>query len=522
MSNDIDLRKLRDMAESLLNGKGLFVSSVVDRVRTAASKYPHDQAIRTVQLAMEQKFKKEGSLSSISQKDFQSLYDQVSGFGNRTHFLEELGDLLLEDRVKKVANYNEEHVKGLRNHGDTLNIHDEQKSSELQGLWGEPDTAQIRSASAENGRRGLEIELNSLGFSQATVEVAAFDNNFVVFAAEVGTRSGRVPFLVPAEVRSGSVLMPSVFVAGDQFKDLTAANLRSHVNSNLTTIKHATPKAVINTLNKLVGNEATDISKQAFDNSSVPMHGAEFYMDPIGRGDGSEDRLPIDDKMAHVPLPAALKGIGEDAIQETLVEAGLSYDRDTVLAAKQMVANELKLANISFDTIKIASEFDGGITVATNIRGKGGKKKIEVPVEIVNGSVLMPNSFISGPMVGSFDETGLGSFASKTEGAESDPFLNDKYAMTYPELHKLVLKKAAYGDFIEATDALSVINEKFGHEFHRFAHEDLLDLLKAGYGKEEKPLTAMERFAEEAALKAKDKESQIKMSGNAMLFYPGE
>lgn len=520
MSNDVDIRELIQLADSLLNGKEFFVSSVAERIRKAASKYPHDQAIRTLQLAVEQKLKREGSISTISQMEFQSLYDDVSGLGNRTRFVEELGDLLLEDRVSKVANYNDDFVKGLRDHGSTLNIYDEQKIAELQGLWGEPDTAQIRRASAENGRRGIEIELESLGFSQPSVEVADFNDNFVVFAAEVGTRRGRVPFLVPAEVKEGSVLMPSVFVSGDQFKDLTADNVKVHVNSDITAMKHATPKAVLATLSSLVGGPA--VVKEASGEFKVSLSGPEFYMDPLGHTDPSVEQLPIDDKMPQVQLPPALQGLGEDVIKETLVEAGLSYDRNTVLSAKQLVANELKIANVPFDTVKVASEFDGGITLAANISGKGGKKKIEIPVEVVEGSVLMPSSFISGPMVGSFDESGLRSFADQIEGEARDPFLTDKYAMSYPNLHKLVLKKAAYGDFIEATDALNIINEKFGPEFHRAAHEDLLDLLKAGYGQDEKPLTAMERFAEEAALKAKDKESQIKMSGNAMLFYPAE
>lgn len=520
MSNDVDIKELIQLADSLLNGKEMFVSSVVDRIRKAASKYPHDQAIRTLQVAVEQRFKKEGSLGTISQAEIQSYYDDVSGLGNRTHFTEELGDLLLEDRVGKVAHYDDEYVKGLRNHGESLDIYDNQRVGELQGLWGEPNTAMIRSASAENGRRGIEIELESLGFSQPSVEVTDYNDNFIVFAAEVGTRKGRVPFLIPTEVKEGSVLMPSVFVSGDEFRDLTADNLHNHVNSDITKMKHATPKAILTTLNSFIAGP--DVVKEAAGDFAAPLSGPEFYMDHLGHTDPSVNRDYIDEAAPQVPLPPALQGLGEDLIRETLVEAGLSYDRETVLTAKQIVSNELKLANISFDTIKVASEFDGGITLAVNIGGKGGKKKIEVPVEVVEGSVLMPSSFISGPMAGSFDESGLNAFANQVEGEARDPFLTDKFAMTYPELHKLVLKKAAYGDFIEATDSLNIINEKFGPDFHRAAHEDLLDLLKVGYGQDDKPLTAMERFAEEAALKAADKESQIKMTGNTMLFYPAE
>jgi hypothetical protein len=147
--------------------------------------------------------------------------------------------------------------------------------------------------------------------------------------------------------------------------------------------------------------------------------GPALYMSDIGHTDNSlNTQLPIDDRVEEVPLPKALKGLGESVIRETLVEAGLSYPRELVIAAKQLVANELKLANIIHDKIFVESEFTDGITIATNITGKGGKKRIEVPVEIANDKVLMPSGFTSGAMAGPFTEDSLKSFANKVDGAD--------------------------------------------------------------------------------------------------------
>lgn len=524
MPNNADIKEIGALAKTLLDGKEYFVGSLVDRLRKAADKYPHDQAIRTMELAFNKIAKSQGPSAIMNQSQIQSYYDDVSGLGNRNVFMEELGDLLLEDRVSKVANYNEDHAKSLRDNGNDLDIYDRAKIAEMEGLWGAPNEKEIKRAFAESGRRGIEIELESLGFAQPTVEVMDQTDHFVVFAAEVATRKGRVPFLIPAEVKQASVLMPSVFVSGDSFKDLTADNIRAHLNSDITNMKHASPKAVIETLNRLTGKDEELFKEAGIDDgmTNVELSSPGFFMDPVGHNDPNVNRLPIDDKMPEVPMPPALQGLSDSVIKETLVEAGLSYDRDTVIAAKTMVSNELKLANISHETIKVESEFDGGITVATNIVGSGGKKTISVPVEILNGRVLMPKSFISGPMAGPFNEKDLRAFANSEEGESTSPFLNDKIDMSFAQLHEFIMKKAAYGDFIEVTDALGIVSEKFGEQLHRIAHDDLMDLLKAGYVEEEKPLTAMERFAEEAARKAKDKESQIKMTNNAMLFYPNE
>jgi hypothetical protein len=426
----------------------------------------------------------------------------------------------LEDRVAKVASYNEGFVSGLRDSGQELQLVDDDKVNEFANLWRSPDEQVAKSAFIDGGRRGIEIELQSLGFSQPTVEVAAKDNNFVVFAAEVGTRKGRVPFLVPAEIKSGSVLMPSVFVSGDEFKDLTLDNIKSHVISAEAS-KQVSPQAVLSTLNRLTGKTSNQNKVSvASDDGQMSFASPELFMDPLGFDQPVADI--ISDRADPVAMPAELVGLSQDMIHETLVEAGLSFDRETVLAAKKVVSNELRLAKISHDTIKVASEFNGGITLVTNVSGRGGKKKIEVPVEVVNGYPLIPGSFTSGAFAASFDEAGLQSFANQAEGAAFDPFISDKYGMSFDQLHKMALRKAAYGDFIEATEVLTVINEKFGHDFHRIAHDDLIDLLKIGYGDEEKPMTAMERFAADASAKAKDKESQIRMTTNSMLFYPKE
>ena len=87
MSYKLDeFAKLAELAQSLLGGKEYLIGTIAQRLHKAASKYPHDQAIRSMQFVVDKRIDKEGGAVIISQKDFQDLYDQVSGLGNAAKF----------------------------------------------------------------------------------------------------------------------------------------------------------------------------------------------------------------------------------------------------------------------------------------------------------------------------------------------------------------------------------------------------------------------------------------------------
>lgn len=504
------------MAETLLNGREYFIGDLAKRFASTAERHPHDQAIRGVQQVLQKRAQRLGAFHPVSQADVQSIYDQVSSLGNRQVFAEEFGDLLIR-KAAPVAHRNEAYVAGLRDSGTSMELVSPEETAKYAGLFGEKI---VITASAESGRKGLETELKNLGFPQPVVAVVGRDDNFVIYSAEVSGRKGRVPFLIPAEVKLGSVLMPSVFVSGDEFRDLTTENIRNHV-VNIDSIRsHAGPAAVLQTLHRLTDRPVEKIAQASDEGSShIAMSVPEFFSNSRSE---SEDRpvYAIEDRAPQARMPEALAGLTQDMLDETLAEAGVSMDRNTVIAAKRMLSRELQAAGIHSDTIKVASEFDGGINLVTNISGSGGRKRIEVPIEVSAGHLQMPTIFTSGAFASSFDSASLKSFASQTEGESFDPKLSDKISMSFTQLHQFAMKKTAFGDFAEAMEALGTISEKFGHDYHRIAHDDVMDLMKAGFGEAEQPVTAMDRFIAEAAEKARNSDNQIRMNSNAMLFYP--
>lgn len=513
-----DIQELAKLAQSLLDGKEYLIGSIADRFNRAATKHPHDQTIRAMQNVFERRIAKEGGLLLVSQKDIQALYDEVSNLGSAVKFEEELGDLLLDNRRQSNAAYNSDYVNSIRDSGNPMELADPESVAELEGVFAGPDDKLAQSKFVENGRKGVIMELNSMGFAKPSIEVAARDSNFVVYAAEIETRHGRIPFLIPAEIKLGSVLLPSVFVSGNEFMDLNAENIKIHINKVIgSTVKLATPTTVLNTLNKLVNN--TEIIRQASEIglTDIVPQGPGYYRDFIE--EQPHELLSLQPE--HVEVPQELRGLSDSMIKETLLEAGLSFDRNIVLAAKSMLARELRGYGLTHEKIAIASEYPGGIILAVNVLGKGGKKGIEIPIEIASGQVLLPTTFVSGASAKNFDEQTLRAFADAQQEGEFNATLSDKYDMSFKDLYSSTLTSAARGNFVEVEESLAVIAEKFGPEFHKVAFSDLMQLVDIGFNQPvDKPMDEVERYIQNAAENIRHKEADISMSKSLIYLYP--
>jgi len=523
-----DIIELGKIAEGFLKGKDYFVGTVTDRLRVVAEQNPYDQALRTMHSVFEKRFSKEGALAIVSQHEIQELYDEVGGLGSAELFRSELGDLLLNNHNPNVAHHNDDYIATLRGRGrgDDLQEVDQEIIQEFESLFSEPTDKIYHGAAINSGKRGVQLELISMGFENPAVEIAARNDDFVVYAAEVDTRFGRTPLLVPAEVKLGSVLLPSVFVSGNEFVDFTQQNVLAHAELTRSIKQSATPNGVLTTLAKLKGS--TQVVKTASNDQNHLDEQIEttyffeapgLYSELVDEGPAHGEGLDF----LQIDVPEPLRGLTEDFISETLVESGLSFDREAVLKAKNVLANELRGMGFNPDKIKIASEFPEGIVLSTAIVGKGGKKTIEVPIEIKNGGVLMPNTFTSGVNVKAFNEKNIKSLADTKEEGEFNAIFSDKHHMNFDELYNRSLKNAAYGNFLEVEECLAVIENKFGESFHKTAFDDLMELVRIGFNSvEEKPLDAIDEYIKTAAENIRHKEANMKMSSTLLFLYPEE
>lgn len=517
MSQTFDAGKLIRQAEQLLEGREFFVNTVLERVREASNRFPHDGAIRTVQSVLERRAAGGHSLSTISQLEFQEIYNEISGLGRPEIFREALGDMLLVSAPEATTHYNEEFASSLRSSGTELDVADPNLTESLAGLFDDPSKL-AQGSFIDNGRKGVELELRSLGFAQPSVEVATRNDRFVIYTAAIDSPSGRFAALIPAEIKLGSVLLPTVFVSGSQFLELTPDNLRAHAQMVASSGRQTHPQKILDTLTAAV--EQTEAVQKLATASSDDFE-ASMAIPELLRPEIKEDPRPAElDLHVQAEVPQALEHFTEGMLRDVLAEAGLSFPPALVAQAKSIVSNELHTMGIACRKVAVASEFDGGVMVAANIAGPGGAKTIEVPIEIVNGRTLMPSVFTSGVHAKPFDEENLKSFAMNREEGQFSAIMSDKYGMSFKDLHNMAMKSAAYGKFVEVEESLAVISERFGDQFYKVAFNDLMGLLNIGFGEGEKPIDAMDKYMKEAMARARDYESNIKMSSNLMYLHP--
>lgn len=504
-SPSFDASQLLRAAEQLLNGREFFLTTVLSRLNEAASAFPHDGAIRTAQRVIENKVKKGGSLATISQAEFQGIYDDVCGLGNKVAFREALGDLLLNKEFIQTAHENDSFARSLRGDETEVSIVNQDEVEKLAGLFDET-SGPAKGSFVDNGRKGVELELEGMGFPSPNVEVAAKNDKFVLYVAGIDTNKGRISTLIPAEIKMGTVLMPSVFIGEDGFEGLTKENIGRYAQNAALTGKTHNPALILELMTEADAGIDRGFKVEATENRGYYKNLGEISSDFFAT--------------SPVKTPASIEHLTDSMVRDALAEAGLSYPPQIVALAKAAVSEELSDFGVQCGKVVVASEFDGGLTLAATIYGTGGTKTIQIPVEIVNNKPLMPSVFTSGVVAQPFEKDALHKFAgSRTDGTFSAMY-TDKFGMPFKDLHKFALKNAAYGNFVEVEETLAVIAERFGDSFHKIAFDDLMGLLNAGFAKEEKPLDTMERYIKEANEQAKTKEANIKMSSNFMYLNP--
>jgi hypothetical protein len=217
-------------------------------------------------------------------------------------------------------------------------------------------------------------------------------------------------------------------------------------------------------------------------------------------------------------MPSALMGLVTNDVRDSLVESGLSFGKDTILTAKTIVRDQLDAAGLRTERLAVDSEWEGGLVISANIIGSGGKKTIQVPVEVIASQVLMPSVFMSGIVVDSFDAEPLRRFASEQAVGVFNAAFSTKSGWAYKDLYAHVIKNASFGNMIEAEDAMAVIAEEYGPELHRTAFIDLTEALARN--SDQSPVDEYENMIAEAVQKAELDHDRIKMSSTLMFMYP--
>lgn len=481
MTNFSSLKMQAELALSKLEGKRYIVSDLNARLQKAATENPQDTVITAMARVVEQvNSKNPGKI--VSQAEVEQLYNELIGLNvTGTKFREVLGDLLLSETTSVQPN--EDYIQGMRDDPNRGEIDFDSDPAIKEGLdvLFTPQSDRYDPQCAAAAKEKVELELRSLGFDNTRVRLAGGDSRFVVFAADLDTNRGSVRIFIPADA-SGKQL-PSVFVAGQRFEELSIPTLNAYLSEAASrTNRLPDVSAILNSLNVLTGNVKTTMPTDNFSKvaSKLPdANGSEGLSAPGTFASLLDESKNIGEvEIPLTPTPEPLKALASE-IEENVLEASVGYPQAAVRMTKRMLIAELGSMGFKGAQVKIAATAPDGFICEATINTPKGKTTIEIPIEMRGHAPLLPTVFAKDDYVADFNASNLHAFAKSdiVAGGLISRYDSDLNGMNLAQLKDRIIKAALNEDYDVCDEAISVIGEKFDTETFRNVIADYHQLL---------------------------------------------
>jgi hypothetical protein len=473
--------ELKRRAETLLaqleRGKEYTVGHVSQRVGQAAANHPQDTVIRAVAGVLES-MSRQNPGRLISQAEMDQIYNQLVGLdASGTRFREVLGDLLLSEKPASAApdpRYAEARRDPLQ---EALSETEPALAKELGAMFGFVDSHYDPKLATE-AREKVGMELHSMGVRGARVRIAGGNPRHLVFAADIDTNRGAIRVYIPVEASGGK--LPSVFVAGDRFAELTPANLKTHLEQTairgdrLPEVSAVLKSLDIITMQAKPTMPADKVAKIAAmlpenDGSAGLSAPGLFATLPEGKGVG-EVEIP------RTEPPEALRPLAAE-IEESVLEAAVGYPQVAVRLAKRMLLAELAAMGFKGTQVRVAAPTSDGFICEAALNTPRGKIAIDVPIEMRDNQPLMPAVFAQGDKVEDFNEANLKAMLAREPETVNIAVRRDSQllGMNYHDLKDTLIRSAADGNLAVCDEVMEAIAEKYGPEIYR---NTLLDYQK--------------------------------------------
>lgn len=448
MTNRFNISELARLAKAVLDtklsGQDFMLEDVCNVTRAAYERYPEDSVIKKVAFTIEKMAEHSKPGATISQAEITSVYNNFADLSGNSKFRTVLGHLLLGDKQAQ-SSQNPDYTKMNRVDAEdsgitTDTLVDQAAVKPLIEIFG-GDTSSMTTYDAGLARRGVEFvaaELKSIGQDCSDIKVIDGDDNMIVYAANFNTTTGTTAISIPVEIKDGTPLFPSAFLAGEELKQLTAENLIEYIASQKT----------------------------------------ETDFDVI-----TAEARPDVDITPDVEMPKELAHIAKD-FEDGIIEAASAFGADAINKGKTTVAMELAAAGFKNAQVKFGSESADSVIYLAAIHTPKGYVSIEVPVEMhamASGgySPLSPAYFAYDGLVEDFTAPKLQRFALRVPQPSSfTTTCSTAYSyMTLPEIKDEIVKSASENDYVSCEEALAKINEKFTEEDFKNAVADYHNLL---------------------------------------------
>lgn len=475
-----NITNIKSEAEKLLKelqrGNEYIIAQVDSRMRQAVIQYPRDTVIRAVAGVIEKMAFNDPS-RVISQGEINKIYNNLAGLNSNTQFREALGDFL-NTSITKTSSENSEFVSKRRDTQDnTLDVL-AGVNNELKILFEQSEDKYDRNKIASAKNR-VDTELSMIGFNKTRTKFAGGSSNFLIFSSDLDTNRGAVRIYVPCEANSQN--LPSVFVGGDQFMELTAENINNHIINSANFRTQLPPvHAILHSLNILTANAKKAMPESEFNKiaNKIPTDKTMPLSAPSLLGE-IPDWKPLGTvQMPKVNVPEPLKIMASD-LEEQMVETALDFPLASVRTAKNMLASEINAMGFSGTQVKISAPTQDGFICEAILNTPKGKVSIEVPIEMKQNRPLMPSVFAKQDEIFDFDEASIKAFVSR--GSNRDTYINrdnQLLDLDISKLRDLLVKSAIDKKFDTCDEILAVACEKFDTTTYKNLINDFNSILK--------------------------------------------
>ncbi len=433
------LKEAKQALEMLDKGKLLSSSYVVSRFEDAQQKHPTDQLIGH----MRDVIKKRANVQyGFSQSEIGNLYNEMLGLGGgKSEFRSTLGDLLPESLQEVASPVKTE--SNLRMDSNTVvsdNLTDQNLVNAFSKIFGFDKKSKVtKLADDSKVKKSVRLQLQSINMTPQEVVVGENNEHFVLATAiYVMPSFKKIAVQIPVEISNSLPKFPESFIDNGEIVDLTEVNLLTHLRQ-----KEA---------------DATYNSRYKY----------------------SSDSGQLVDVKAEVP--ELLKADIDDL--EARLLASSHFSQKEVFASINLVNDELKRIGAVNPNVKLNNADQYGMLLTATLNTPHGKVAINIPIEVHNGTPILPSSFspVNESVSYDFEVTDFNKFLSSLESSSpAISFARDNGNLKDLGYHQLIdtmIDGVTNNDYGASEDALLVIQSKFDQSKYMEALNKYAVLLK--------------------------------------------
>jgi hypothetical protein len=425
----------------LENGQTYRISDVLNRFEKTSNENSSDLLVCNARDVIR---KMSSRQEFITQKEITSIYNSLYGFsGNRSIFKQALGDLLVDGTGEaKVATASYEKNRdryevALEPIYDKMDLAD--SFSSIFSLDSTPSYGTYNKATAGKAERFVKAQLNSIDHFPYSIKALDGNEHFILCTASFDTPSfTKVDVKIPVQVTGGTPRLPDSFISGSDVEELNKKNLMVYIKSSEN-------QKARNATHKFAADRNLEFLR-------------------------TEPAI----------LPASLNRLAD--LDTHIVTAISKFDKREVDMARSVVSAELKAMGAFNPQVKVSHSTDTDIVFSTYVKTASGDRQILVPVEIQNGSAILPSTFECDSKLYKFNSKNILDIIKGVDGKITPSPSRDAGAlsnMSYHELMDRVIDGVSSNDYKMSEESLTIISNRFGTEMYKASLGKFSDLLKA-------------------------------------------